>query len=119
MDDGVVLAARQLERDGISVETSSKMMNFGEISTAILTGSDAYDVYVASPSRPDYNALYKKGYLQPLEDGEIALWTVGVYPEMVKAFTRHGRLCASYLSSVHPDALTSTKTIHNGSRRSN
>ena len=95
------------------------MMNFDEISTAILTGSDAYDIYVTSLSRPDYNALYRKGYLQPLEDGEIALWTAGVYPEMAKAFTRHGRLCVSYPSSVHPDALTSTKTIHNGSRRSN
>ena len=109
MDDGVVLAARQLERDGISVKTSSKMMNFGEISTAILSGSDAYDIYVTFLNRPDYKALYNKGYLQPLEDEGIAIWTVGVYSEMVKAFTRHGRLCASYPSSVHPDALTSPK----------
>ena len=119
MDDGVVLAARQLEWGGILVETSSKMMNFGEISTAILTGSDAYDIYVTFLSRPDYNALYRKGYLQPLEDEDIVRWTALVYPKMAKAFTRHGGLCASYPSSVHPDALTSTKTIHNGSRRSN
>lgn len=90
MDSRVEQVALQLERDGISVETSSKMFNLGDISTAILTGSDAYDVYVTSLSRPDYNALYRKGYLQPLEDEEIARWTAGVYPEMAKAFTRDG-----------------------------
>ncbi len=90
LNERVEQAARQLEREGISVEISSRIMGYGEISKAILTGSDAYDVYVTSLSRPDYNALYKKGYLQPLEDEEIVRWTAGVYPEMAKAFTRDG-----------------------------
>ena len=48
-------------------------------------------MYITSLNRPDYKALYRKGYLQPLEDEGIALWTAGVYPEMAKAFTRDGK----------------------------
>lgn len=103
--------AQEMARDGISVEVSSRSMGYGEISKAILTESDAYDVYVISMSYPDYDALYRKGYLQPLEDEEIALWTAGVYPEMAKAFTVDGVPVALPLSMYAVGMACNTQAL--------
>ena len=60
----------------------------------MLTGSDEFDVYVTSLNWPDYDALYDKGYLVPLEDEELKAWAARVYPGMAEAFTRDGDLVA-------------------------
>lgn len=93
--DWVGSVARRLgQEQGIEVEVSSRYLSYGELSQAMLTGSDEFDVYVTPLSWPDYDALYDKGYLVPLEDEELKAWAARVYPGMAEAFTRDGDLVA-------------------------
>lgn len=93
--DWVGSVARRLgQEQGIEVEVSSRYLSYGELSQAMLTGSDEFDVYVTSLNWPDYDALYDKGYLVPLEDEELKAWAARVYPGMAEAFTRDGDLVA-------------------------
>ena len=93
--DCVGSVARRLgQEQGIEVEVSSRYLSYGELSQAMLTGSDEFDVYVTSLNWPDYDALYDKGYLVPLEDEELKAWAARVYPGMAEAFTRVGDLVA-------------------------
>ena len=93
--DWVGSVARRLgQEQGIEVEVSSRYLSYGELSQAMLTGSDEFDVYVTPLSWPDYDALYDKGYLVPLEDEELKAWAARVYPSMAEAFTRDGDLVA-------------------------
>lgn len=93
--DWVGSVARRLGQErGIEVEVSSRYLSYGELSQAMLTGSDEFDVYVTSLNWPDYDALYDKGYLVPLEDEELKAWAARVYPGMAEAFTRDGDLVA-------------------------
>ena len=93
--DWVGSVARRLgQEQGIEVEVSSRYLSYGELSQAMLTGSDEFDVYVTSRNWPDYDALYDKGYLVPLEDEELKAWAARVYPGMAEAFTRDGDLVA-------------------------
>ena len=89
--DWVGSVARRLgQEQGIEVEVSSRYLSYGELSQAMLTGSDEFDVYVTSLNWPDYDALYDKGYLVPLEDEELKAWAARVYPSMAEAFTQNG-----------------------------
>ena len=93
--DWVGSVARRLgQEQGIEVEVSYRYLSYGELSQAMLTGSDEFDVYVTSLNWPDYDALYDKGYLVPLEDEELKAWAARVYPGMAEAFTRDGDLVA-------------------------
>ena len=93
--DWVGSVTRRLgQEQGIEVEVSSRYLSYGELSQAMLTGSDEFDVYVTPLSWPDYDALYDKGYLVPLEDEELKAWAARVYPGMAEAFTRDGDLVA-------------------------
>ena len=93
--DWVGSVARRLgQEQGIEVEVSSRYLSYGELSQAMLTGSDEFDVYVTPLSWPDYDALYDKGYLVPLEDEELKAWAARVYPGMAEAFIRDGDLVA-------------------------
>ena len=93
--DWVGSVTRRLgQEQGIEVEVSSRYLSYGELSQAMLTGSDEFDVYVTSLNWPDYDALYDKGYLVPLEDEELKAWAARVYPGMAEAFTRDGDLVA-------------------------
>ena len=93
--DWVGSVARRLgQEQGIEVEVSSRYLSYGELSQAMLTGSDEFDVYVTSLNWPDYDALYDKGYLVPLEDEELKAWAARVYPGMAEAFIRDGDLVA-------------------------
>lgn len=93
--DWVGSVARRLgQEQGIEVEVSSRYLSYGELSQAMLTGSEEFDVYVTPLSWPDYDALYDKGYLVPLEDEELKAWAARVYPGMAEAFTRDGDLVA-------------------------
>lgn len=93
--DWVGSVARRLgQEQGIEVEVSSRYLSYGELSQAMLAGSDEFDVYVTPLSWPDYDALYDKGYLVPLEDEELKAWAARVYPGMAEAFTRDGDLVA-------------------------
>ncbi|MDY2600347.1 MAG: hypothetical protein SOW23_00985, partial [Eubacteriales bacterium] len=57
--DWVGSVARRLgQEQGIEVEVSSRYLSYGELSQAMLTGSDEFDVYVTSLNWPDYDALY-------------------------------------------------------------
>ena len=72
----------------------SDSLTAGELISAMLGQSDAWDVLVIHTQSEAFAALRDKGYMAPLNDEKLSAFAQALYPALREGLSREGTLCA-------------------------
>lgn len=82
-----------------------------DLTSALVSKSDAYDIYILDVDSSEYGSMYQRGFLAPIENEKIIEFVDGVYPNLREAAVQDGSVVALPLSitcsviSYNPEVL--------------
>lgn len=69
-----------------------------DLTSAVVSKSDTYDIYILQVDSSEYGSMYQRGYLLPMENGEVTDFVDGMYPNLREAAVKDGSVVALPLS---------------------
>lgn len=82
-----------------------------DLTGALVSKSDVYDIYILTVDSSEYASMYDRGYLLPIENWEVTNFVEGIYPNLREAAVKDGSVVALPLSitcsviAYDPDVL--------------
>lgn len=73
-----------------------------DLTGTLASKSDAYDIYILRVDSSEYDSMYQRGYLLPMENGEITEFVDGMYPNIREMAVKDGSVVALPLSITSP-----------------
>lgn len=65
-----------------------------DLTGALVSKSDAYDIYILRVDSSEYGSMYQRGYLLPMENEEVTDFVEGIYPNLREAAVKDGSIVA-------------------------